>query len=57
MEYAPKHLAHCSKLEVPSARSDPNQIYVVFMPESKITEDDVLNYFRYYCLTLVLGAF
>ncbi|CAN6184001.1 unnamed protein product [Urochloa humidicola] len=46
--YTPKYLAHDSKLGVPSARSDPNQICVVFMPESKITEEDVRNYFSQY---------
>nr|CAB3454777.1 unnamed protein product [Digitaria exilis] len=48
VEDAPKCLAHGSKFGVPSDRSDPNQIYVGFMPESKFTEDDVLNYFRHY---------
>ena len=57
VEDPPKYLAHSSKLGVPSARSDPNQIYVVFLPESKFTEEDVLNYFRYCRLTLVFGAF
>ncbi|KAG2646460.1 hypothetical protein PVAP13_2KG511000 [Panicum virgatum] len=46
VEDPPKYLDHSSKLGVPSARSDPNQIYVVFLPESKFTEEDVLNYFR-----------
>jgi hypothetical protein len=57
VEDAPKYLAHGSKLVVPSAGSDPNQIYVVFVPESKFTEEDVLNYFRYCHQTLVLGVF
>ncbi|KAF8664264.1 hypothetical protein HU200_054809 [Digitaria exilis] len=48
VEDAPKRLAHGYKFVVPSARSDPNQIYVGFMPESKFTEDDVLNYFSQY---------
>ncbi|CAN6219384.1 unnamed protein product [Urochloa humidicola] len=46
--YTPKYLAHGSKLGVPSARSDPNQICVVFMPGSKFTEEDVRNYFSQY---------
>ncbi|RCV13732.1 hypothetical protein SETIT_2G369300v2 [Setaria italica] len=48
VEDAPKYLAHGSKLGAPSAGSDPNQIYVVFVPESKFTEEDVLNYFSQY---------
>ncbi|PUZ72677.1 hypothetical protein GQ55_2G413800 [Panicum hallii var. hallii] len=48
VEDPPKYLAHSSKLGVPSASSDPNQIYVVFIPESKFTEEDVLNYFSKY---------
>ncbi|KAG2646458.1 hypothetical protein PVAP13_2KG511000 [Panicum virgatum] len=48
VEDPPKYLDHSSKLGVPSARSDPNQIYVVFLPESKFTEEDVLNYFSQY---------
>ena len=56
-EHPPKYLAHGSKLGVPPARRDSNQIYVVSVRESKFTEDDVRNYFRYCRLTLVLSAF
>ncbi|XP_066395128.1 uncharacterized protein [Miscanthus floridulus] len=47
-EHPPKYLAHGSKLGVPPARRDSNQIYVLFMRESKFTEDDVRNYFSQY---------
>ncbi|KXG36565.1 putative zinc finger CCCH domain-containing protein 51 isoform X3 [Sorghum bicolor] len=47
-ERPPKYLAHSSKLGVPPARRDSNQIYVVFVRESKFTEDDVRNYFSQY---------
>ncbi|CAD6223342.1 unnamed protein product [Miscanthus lutarioriparius] len=47
-EHPPKYLAHGSKLGVPPARRDSNQIYVVSVRESKFTEDDVQNYFSQY---------
>jgi hypothetical protein len=56
VEDAPKYLAHGFKLAMPPATSDPNKIYVTFLLGSKFTNDDVRNYFRYCCLTLVLDA-
>ncbi|KAJ1291623.1 hypothetical protein BS78_02G329500 [Paspalum vaginatum] len=48
VEDAPMYLAHGFKLWMPPASSDPHQIYVVFMPGSKFTEEDVHNYFSQY---------
>lgn len=56
VEDAPMYLAHAFKLGMSPASSNSNQIFVVFMPGSKFTEEDVHSYFRYCCLTSTLDA-
>ncbi|TVT96679.1 hypothetical protein EJB05_58107 [Eragrostis curvula] len=48
VEHGPKYLAYDPKLVMPPNRSDSNQIYLTFMPESTFTEEDVWNYFSQY---------
>ncbi|XP_066395090.1 uncharacterized protein [Miscanthus floridulus] len=48
VEDAPMYLAHGFKLGMPPASSNSNQIFVVFMPGSKFTEEDVHSYFSHY---------
>lgn len=56
VEDAHMYLAHGFRLGMPPSSSNSNKIFVVFMPESKFTEEYVHSYFRYCCLTSMLDA-